>query len=322
MTSMDTVQVMESTNSKTQNALQGVKGRSDTLKILDRQRIRGGLTKLNQSDDESIDDTTTYVGTANGEEMGLERDTLEHHGNDGDDTHTNGDDLDMEPLRRQETKLDSQTLERVRKRIMTGNKKEQRAIQRPMRVYRRPRDDSDEYSKLVQRTKMTQNVIKDGGGRSGPRHGDSDGDDSGSSGTDSQSEEEEAVSTSSERDEFDDSLQSRDRNKRGRVTAHQKMSTVIRHPTASRLDCLKDIAIEQRSSDTEFEEIDEERPLRRGAHHEKGQSVSGRGIVLSPVSALSHIKSRLSQLSDLSGPPVKSGNLGNSSMEIQGLINM
>merc|ERR1719219_1190953 len=88
-----------------------IKGRSDTLKILDRQRIRGGLTKLNQSDDESIDETTTYVdtvGTTNGEEM--------ENGINGDH------EMESQPLRRQETKLDAQTLERVRMRIMTGNK--------------------------------------------------------------------------------------------------------------------------------------------------------------------------------------------------------
>merc|ERR1719242_1741587 len=104
------------------------KGRSDTLKILDRQRIRGGLTKLNQSDDE-------------------------HQ-------------RESQPLRRQETKLDAQTLERVRMRIMTGNKggnkgndrkqkeMKQQKQAKPLRVYRRPRDDSDEYSNLVQRAKV------------------------------------------------------------------------------------------------------------------------------------------------------------------------
>merc|ERR1719361_541310 len=71
MTSMDSMDVVESRNPKTNNAMQAAKGRSDTLKILDRQRIRGGLTKLNQSDDESIDDTTTYVDTANGEEVAM-----------------------------------------------------------------------------------------------------------------------------------------------------------------------------------------------------------------------------------------------------------
>merc|ERR1719499_686675 len=130
----------------TKNAMKRVspnKGRSDTLKILDRQRIRGGLTKLNQSDDESIDETTTYVetvGTVNGEEM--------ENGINGDH------EMESQPLRRQETKLDAQTLERVRMRIMTGNKggnkgndrkqkemKQQKASkqQQPLRVYRRPR---------------------------------------------------------------------------------------------------------------------------------------------------------------------------------------
>jgi len=98
------------------------------------------------------------------------------------------------------------------------------------------------------------------------------------------------------------------------------MSTMIRHPTASRLDGLKDI--EQRSSDTEFEEIDEERPLQFGSHHEKGCSVSGRGGVMSPVSALSQIKSRFSQLSDMSAAPIKSAHLVDSSVDIQGLINV
>jgi len=293
-----------------------IKGRSDTLKILDRQRIRGGLTKLNQSDDESIDETTTYVetvGTANGEEM--------ENINGIDDDHQ----MESQPLRRQETKLDAQTLERVRMRIMTGNKdgnkgndrkqkemKQQKASkqQQPLRVYRRPRDDSDEYSNLVQRAKLqseTQRLMK--------RRGDDGNDSDDSLGTES---EEEEVTTSSEMDEFDDSMQSETHSKRGR--AHQKMSTMIRHPTASRLDGLKDI--EQRSSDTEFEEIDEERPLQFGSHHEKGCSVSGRGGVLSPVSALSQIKSRFSQLSDLSAAPIKSAHLVDSSVDIQGLINV
>merc|ERR1719219_967753 len=236
-----------------------IKGRSDTLKILDRQRIRGGLTKLNQSDDESIDETTTYVdtvGTTNGEEM--------ENGINGDHQ------MESQPLRRQETKLDAQTLERGRMRIMTGNKdgnkgndrkqkemKQQKASkqQQPLRVYRRPRDDSDEYSNLVQRVKVqseTQRLMK--------RDGDHGNDSDDSLGTES---EEEVVTSSSEMDEFDDSMQSETHSKR---RAHQKMSTMIRHPTASRLDGLKDI--EQRSSDTEFEEIDEERPLQFGSHHE------------------------------------------------------
>merc|ERR1719242_2902991 len=154
----------------TKNATKKVspnKGRSDTLKILDRQRIRGGLTKLNQSDDESIDETTTYVetvGTTNGEEME----------NGMDDGHQ----MESQPLRRQETKLDAQTLERVRMRIMTGNKggnkgndrkqkeMKQQKQAKPLRVYRRPRDDSDEYSNLVQRAKVqseTQRLMKRGG---------------------------------------------------------------------------------------------------------------------------------------------------------------
>ena len=62
----DTLQVTKRRGDST------LKGRSDTLKILDRQRIRGGLHELKQSDDESADETTTYVETANGEDMARE----------------------------------------------------------------------------------------------------------------------------------------------------------------------------------------------------------------------------------------------------------
>jgi len=178
-----------------------------------------------------------------------------------------------------------------------------------MRVYRRPRDDSDEYSSLAQKV----NVNTKGNG----------GDSEDSLATDS---EEEEVTTSSEHDEFDDSRDSNmeESGKRSKRRArHQKMSTMIRHPTASRLDCLKDI--EQGSSDTEFDhfdDFDEEKPLQFGRHHKRGSGVSGRTGVLSPVSALSQIKSRFSQLSDMSAAPIRSHNLGDSSIEIQGLINV
>merc|ERR1712242_65828 len=107
-----------------------------------------------------------------------------HDINDMNDVH----DMNQPPLRRQETKLDSQTLERVKKRIMTGNKRKERSPQPPreqvkqqksMRVYRRPRDDSDEYASLAQKVNAES---QPNGGLTG---GDSEED---SLGTDSEEE--------------------------------------------------------------------------------------------------------------------------------------